>query len=135
MTQSVLGIVGGSGFYDLPGFEKPEWKTVKSPWGEPSDQILHAEVEGLPVREPEDISRARQALDGWAYLAASWAPWEAWPSPRDGSPRTQVAILRRSDSPIAPDRSSFSLRLRKARLPGLSCPAVTTLSRSWRPPG
>ena len=50
MTQSVLGIIGGSGFYDLPGFEKPEWKTIESPWGDASDQILHAHVDGLPVR-------------------------------------------------------------------------------------
>lgn len=50
MTKSVLGIVGGSGLYDLPAFENPRWITVKSPWGEPSDQILHAEVDGLPIR-------------------------------------------------------------------------------------
>ena len=50
MTKSVLGIVGGSGLYDLPGLSKPEWKTIASPWGEPSDQILHAEVDGLPIR-------------------------------------------------------------------------------------
>ncbi len=54
MTQSVLGIVGGSGFYDLPGLESPRWETVQSPWGTPSDQILFAEVDGpggkLPIR-------------------------------------------------------------------------------------
>lgn len=50
MTQSVLGIVGGSGFYQLPGLEKARWETVKSPWGEPSDDVLFAELEGLPVR-------------------------------------------------------------------------------------
>jgi len=50
MTQTVLGIVGGSGFYDLPGLENPRWETVASPWGEPSDQILFAEIAGLPIR-------------------------------------------------------------------------------------
>lgn len=50
MTKSVLGIVGGSGLYDLPAFENPRWVTVTSPWGAPSDDILHAEVNGLPVR-------------------------------------------------------------------------------------
>jgi 5'-methylthioadenosine phosphorylase len=34
-----LGIIGGSGLYDLPGFEG-EWRTFESPWGEPSDQLL-----------------------------------------------------------------------------------------------
>lgn len=54
MTQTVLGVIGGSGFYDLPGLENPRWETVQSPWGTPSDQILFAEVPGpdgrLPVR-------------------------------------------------------------------------------------
>ena len=50
MTSTVLGIIGGSGLYDLPAFEKPRWEKVASPWGEPSDAILFAEVGGLPVR-------------------------------------------------------------------------------------
>ena len=35
----VLGIIGGSGLYDLPGLEGT-WETVESPWGEPSDRVL-----------------------------------------------------------------------------------------------
>jgi 5'-methylthioadenosine phosphorylase len=50
MTQSVLGILGGSGLYDLPGLQNAEWKSVASPWGEPSDDILFAELNGLPLR-------------------------------------------------------------------------------------
>ena len=50
MTRSVLGIIGGSGLYDLPAFEKPQWTCVASPWGTPSDDILFAEVDGLPIR-------------------------------------------------------------------------------------
>lgn len=50
MTKSVLGIIGGSGFYALPGLENARWETVSSPWGEPSDQVLFAEIAGLPVR-------------------------------------------------------------------------------------
>jgi 5'-methylthioadenosine phosphorylase len=50
MTASVLGVVGGSGLYELPGLEAGVWKRVSSPWGEPSDEILFAEVDGLPVR-------------------------------------------------------------------------------------
>jgi 5'-methylthioadenosine phosphorylase len=50
MTASVLGIIGGSGFYNLPGLTNSEWRTIKSPWGEPSDQVLFAEIDGLPVR-------------------------------------------------------------------------------------
>ena len=50
MTKTVLGIMGGSGLYDLPVFEAPRWVGVASPWGTPSDDILFAEVDGLPVR-------------------------------------------------------------------------------------
>ncbi len=50
MTQSVLGFIGGSGLYDLPGIENPRWERVESPWGEPSDEILFAEIDGLPIR-------------------------------------------------------------------------------------
>ena len=50
MTKSVLGIVGGSGLYDIPALKNVRWKAVASPWGEPSDQILFAELDGLPIR-------------------------------------------------------------------------------------
>lgn len=48
--QAVLGIIGGSGLYDLPDLDNARWKRVESPWGEVSDDILFAEIEGLPVR-------------------------------------------------------------------------------------
>lgn len=48
--QAILGIIGGSGLYDLPGLSDCHWQTVASPWGSPSDDVLFAEYEGLPVR-------------------------------------------------------------------------------------
>ena len=50
MTRTVLGIIGGSGLYSLPGLANAHWEAVKSPWGAPSDDILFAEIDGLPVR-------------------------------------------------------------------------------------
>ncbi len=50
MGKSILGIIGGSGFYQLPGIANARWDKVKSPWGEPSDDILFADLDGLPVR-------------------------------------------------------------------------------------
>jgi 5'-methylthioadenosine phosphorylase len=50
MTQSVLGIVGGSGLYDIPTLENVHWEAIASPWGEPSDRVLFADLDGLPVR-------------------------------------------------------------------------------------
>jgi 5'-methylthioadenosine phosphorylase len=49
MTKAVLGIIGGSGIYDLPGLEKVRRKTIKSPWGEPSAPLHIGELAGLPV--------------------------------------------------------------------------------------
>src|ERR1700750_2817411 len=49
MTKSVLGIIGGSGIYDLPGLEKVRSKKIKSPWGEPSAALRVGEIAGLPV--------------------------------------------------------------------------------------
>ncbi|HXE85823.1 MAG TPA: S-methyl-5'-thioadenosine phosphorylase [Hyphomicrobiaceae bacterium] len=50
MTQSVLGIVGGSGLYDMPALKNKRWQAIASPWGTPSDQVLFAEIGGLPIR-------------------------------------------------------------------------------------
>jgi 5'-methylthioadenosine phosphorylase len=50
MTRSVLGIVGGSGLYSMPGLQNARWEAIPSPWGTPSDQVLFADIDGLPVR-------------------------------------------------------------------------------------
>jgi 5'-methylthioadenosine phosphorylase len=50
MAEAILGLVGGSGLYDLPGLDSPEWRCIESPWGQPSDDILFAEIDGLPIR-------------------------------------------------------------------------------------
>src|SRR3954467_11413831 len=49
MTKAVLGIVGGSGIYDLPGLEKVRQKKIKSPWGEPSAALRGGEIAGTPL--------------------------------------------------------------------------------------
>src|SRR5262245_22511587 len=49
MTNAVLGIIGGSGIYDLPGLEKVRQKKIRSPWGEPSAPLLLGEIAGTPV--------------------------------------------------------------------------------------
>ena len=49
MTKAVLGVIGGSGIYDLPGLEKVRQKTIRSPWGEPSGPLRVGEIAGTPV--------------------------------------------------------------------------------------
>jgi 5'-methylthioadenosine phosphorylase len=49
MIKAVLGIIGGSGIYDLPGLEKAREERINSPWGEPSGALRIGEIAGLPV--------------------------------------------------------------------------------------
>ncbi len=49
MAQSMIGVIGGSGLYDLEGLENPQWQTVDSPWGAPSDQILRGTFAGVEM--------------------------------------------------------------------------------------
>ena len=45
--QPVIGIIGGSGLYDIDGLEGKEWRRVDSPWGEPSDELLFGMLAGV----------------------------------------------------------------------------------------
>ncbi|MET4065757.1 5'-methylthioadenosine phosphorylase [Bradyrhizobium sp. S3.2.6] len=49
MTQAVLGIIGGSGIYDLPGLEGAHDEVIKSPWGEPSAPVRRGNIASLPI--------------------------------------------------------------------------------------
>jgi len=49
MTQAVLGIIGGSGIYDLPGLQNAREEAVSSPWGEPSAPVRRGTIAGLPI--------------------------------------------------------------------------------------
>ena len=49
MTRAVLGIIGGSGIYDLPGLEDVREETIQSPWGEPSAALTCGVIDGLPI--------------------------------------------------------------------------------------
>jgi 5'-methylthioadenosine phosphorylase len=49
MTASVLGVIGGSGVYDLPGLANVVERRIESPWGEASAPLRIGEIAGLPV--------------------------------------------------------------------------------------
>ena len=46
MSKQVLGVIGGSGLYDIDGLINKQWKTVTSPFGNPSDELLFGELDG-----------------------------------------------------------------------------------------
>src|ERR1700709_2250266 len=49
MAKAVLGSVGVSGIYDLPGLEHAREEAIKSPWGEPSAPLRRGSIAGLPI--------------------------------------------------------------------------------------
>lgn len=46
-VEPVIGLIGGSGLYDIDGLEEKEWRTVETPWGLPSDQLLFGRLDGV----------------------------------------------------------------------------------------
>jgi 5'-methylthioadenosine phosphorylase len=49
MTQAVLGVIGGSGVYDLPGLEDVREERIASPWGEASDALRIGRIGSTPL--------------------------------------------------------------------------------------
>ena len=45
--DTVIGVIGGSGVYDIEGLEAAEWVTVESSFGTPSDQVLTGRLDGV----------------------------------------------------------------------------------------
>jgi 5'-methylthioadenosine phosphorylase len=47
LREPVIGLIGGSGLYDIDGLEEREWRRVATPWGEPSDELLFGRLAGV----------------------------------------------------------------------------------------
>jgi 5'-methylthioadenosine phosphorylase len=47
MGEWVLGVIGGSGLYDIDGLEDRRWVRFETPWGAPSDALLTGELGGV----------------------------------------------------------------------------------------
>jgi 5'-methylthioadenosine phosphorylase len=47
--EPVIGVIGGSGLYDIEGLSERRWQNVSSPFGEPSDDILVGRLEGTRI--------------------------------------------------------------------------------------
>jgi 5'-methylthioadenosine phosphorylase len=45
--EPVIGIIGGSGLYDIDGLEDKVWRPVPTPWGLPSDELLFGRLSGV----------------------------------------------------------------------------------------
>jgi len=50
MSKSIkIGIIGGSGFYQMPELENPQEKQVNTEFGEPTDKLVVGTIHGVPV--------------------------------------------------------------------------------------
>jgi 5'-methylthioadenosine phosphorylase len=45
----MIGVIGGSGVYQIDGLEGASWVRVKTPWGDPSDEVLVGRLDGVPL--------------------------------------------------------------------------------------
>jgi len=49
MSETMIGVIGGSGIYDIDGLENATWTEVQTPWGTPSDAILTGTLRGVKM--------------------------------------------------------------------------------------
>jgi 5'-methylthioadenosine phosphorylase len=49
MTERAVGVIGGSGLYELEGLTDVRWRRVRTPFGDPSDEFCTGTFEGRPV--------------------------------------------------------------------------------------
>jgi len=47
MSEWILGIIGGTGLYDIEGLEARRSHRISTPWGEPSDELMTGELDGV----------------------------------------------------------------------------------------
>ena len=48
-TPPVLGVIGGSGLYEIEGLTDTRWEAVETPFGAPSDDLLHGNLNGQKI--------------------------------------------------------------------------------------
>ncbi len=48
-SPPVIGVIGGSGLYEIDGLTNTRWETIETPFGQPSDQLLFGDLDGQPM--------------------------------------------------------------------------------------
>ncbi len=49
MLETKIGVIGGSGLYNIDGLQNSKWQAVDSPWGAPSDELLIGTLDGVEI--------------------------------------------------------------------------------------
>lgn len=122
MAGYVLGVIGGSGLYEVPGLQG-QWRDIATPWGAPSDQIFDGVLEGARVMflprhgrghriAPSDVNY-RANIDALKRLGATdILSLSACGSLREGlAPGAFVAVDQFIDRTFAREKSFFGTGL------------------------
>ncbi len=82
MTEQIVGIIGGSGMYEMDGLEILREEQVRTPFGDPSDRYVVGRLDGRPVAFLARHGRAhslmpselnfRANIYGFKLLGAEW---------------------------------------------------------------
>ena len=64
MARDKIGIIGGSGLYNIEGFTNQKWVKVKTPFGDPSDSLLTGKLSGREVVFLPRHARGHKILPG-----------------------------------------------------------------------
>jgi len=74
MAQHKIGIIGGTGLYNIEGFTNQKWVKVKTPFGPPSDQLLAGKLAGREIVFLPRHGRGHRILPGELnHRANLWA--------------------------------------------------------------
>ena len=92
-TQNALGVIGGSGFYSMPGLEVEEERTIETPFGPPSDAYIIGQLEGAPVVFLPRHGRGHTILPGELNLSLIRLP--------AGNPRSRPLVRPPGYSPAS----------------------------------
>jgi hypothetical protein len=65
-TTPTLGIIGGSGLYNMAGLSDTEEHNLDTPWGKPSDPLVSGTLAGQRVARRLAASEGRVAWDSWS---------------------------------------------------------------------
>ena len=118
-TPPVIGVIGGSGLYDIEGLTNPEWRRVTTPFGDPSDALLCGELDGQPVvflprhgrghRIPPSRLNARANIDALKQLGVTevLSLSAVGSLKEDLAPGTFVLVDQFIDRTFARDKSFF----------------------------
>jgi 5'-methylthioadenosine phosphorylase len=82
MSEKVVGVIGGSGLYEMEGIEEVQTVSLKTPFGDPSDSFVVGRLEGVKVaflprhgrghRIPPSSLNSRANIYGMKLLGVQW---------------------------------------------------------------